>query len=101
MVRAQFNISSPEASGKVIQAMLLGEQGLGYQPFPAFGAPARQNLAAVSIGHSSSEAVGSFALDAAGVICALHGTWSIKSSALYALRARLLGQIRSGLILFY
>ena len=96
MVRAQFNISSPEASGKVIQAMLLGEQGLGYQPFPAFGASARQNLAAVSIGHSSSEAVGSFALDAAGVICALHGTWSIKSSALYALRARLLGKFTQG-----
>ena len=96
MARAQFNIGSPKASGKVIQAMLLGEQGLGYQPFPAFGAPARQNLAAVSIGHSSPEAVGSFALDAAGVVCALHGAWSIKSSALYALRARLLGKFAQG-----
>ena len=96
MACAQFDIGSPKASGKVIQAMLLGEQSLGYQPFPAFGAPARQNFAAISIGHSSSEAVGSFALDAAGVICALHGTWSIKSSALYALRARLLGKFTQG-----
>ena len=96
MARAQFDVGSPKASGKVIQAMLLGKQSLGYQPFPAFGAPARQNLAAVSISHSSSKAVGSFALDAAGVICALHGTWSIKSSALYALRARLLGKFTQG-----